>query len=222
MTTENKHRTMVAPSILSADFGRMNEEIARMKQCGADIIHCDVMDGIFVPNITFGFKMISDIKKKTDMPLDVHLMIDKPERYAQRFIDAGADWLTIHAEATSELIPTLELIKSSGIKCGAVISPDTSVRVLRECFPICDIVLLMSVYPGFGGQKFIERSLERMTALKAMRDELNENALLGIDGGVTAENAAAIVRAGADVLVAGNTLFSAAHPEKVIEEFHAL
>lgn len=217
-----KNNVMVAPSILSADFGRMNEEVERMDKCGADVVHCDVMDGIFVPNITFGFKMIADIKKKTKLPLDVHLMIDRPERYVERFIDAGADWLTIHYEATDILIPTLEKIKKRGVKCGAVISPDTPVQVLRECFPICDIVLLMSVYPGFGGQKFIEKSLGRMSELKKLRVETGSGALLEVDGGITADNAEAIVRAGADVLVAGNTLFSAQDPAAVINGFHAL
>lgn len=216
------NKVLVAPSILSADFGRMNEEIERMERCGADMIHCDVMDGIFVPNITFGFKMIADIRKRTEMPLDVHLMIDRPERYVSRFIDAGADWLTIHYEATKEFIPTLEKIKASGIKCGAVISPDTPVEVLEDCFLMCDIVLLMSVYPGFGGQKFIENSLDRMARLKEMREKTKSVALLEIDGGVNESNAEVIVRAGADILVAGNTLFSAENPQKVIEKFHRL
>ncbi len=212
----------VAPSILSADFGRMNEEIARMEESGADVIHCDVMDGIFVPNITFGFKMIADIKKKTKLPLDVHLMIDRPERYVERFIDSGADWLTIHYEATNLLIPTLEKIKAAGVKCGAVISPDTPTGVLKDCFDMCDVVLLMSVYPGFGGQKFIEKSLERMRELKSMREETKSSVLLEIDGGVTERNASEIVKAGADVLVAGNTLFSATDPASVIKSFHNL
>lgn len=217
-----KNSVLVAPSILSADFGKMREEVARMQACGADVIHCDVMDGIFVPNITFGFKMVSDIKKHAGLPLDVHLMIDRPERYVARFIDAGADWLTFHVEATKELMPTLEKIKKAGVKCGAVISPDTSPEVLRDCFCVCDIVLLMSVYPGFGGQKFIPQSLERMQTLVKMRAACGSDALLEIDGGVTEDNAAAIVAAGVDVLVAGNTLFSAPDPQKIIEAWHAL
>ncbi len=220
MMTEKKVK--VAPSILSADFSDMGSAIARMEQCGADLIHCDVMDGIFVPNITFGFKMIADIKKHTRLPLDVHLMIDRPERYVERFADAGADYITIHFEATQALIPTLEQIKKKGVRCGAVISPDTSTEVLKECFPLCDIVLLMSVYPGFGGQKFIENSLPRMKRLKQMRAELQANALLEIDGGVSESNAKALAEVGTDILVAGNTLFSSAHPEKIIREWHAL
>lgn len=217
-----KNRVLVAPSILSADFGKMNEEIARMEECGADMIHCDVMDGIFVPNITFGFKMISDIKKHTSLPLDVHLMIDKPERYVSRFIDAGADFLTFHVEATEKTIELLESIKKAGVKCGAVISPDTPTTALYECFPLCDIVLLMSVYPGFGGQKFIEKSLERMRELKQMREAAKSSALLEIDGGITEANAASVAAAGADVLVAGNTLFSSKEPRKIVEKFHSL
>ena len=216
------NKVLVAPSILSADFGKMGEEAERMEACGADVLHCDVMDGVFVPNITFGFKMIADIRKHTKLPLDVHLMIDRPERYVSRFVDAGADWLTVHCEATDVLLPTLEQIRKAGIKCGAVISPDTPVDALRECFPLCDIVLLMSVYPGFGGQKFIEKSLDRMRALAQMRSACGSNALLEIDGGVTEQNAAEIVRAGADVLVAGNTVFSSPTPEKVIAAMQAL
>lgn len=217
-----KNDVLVAPSILSADFGRMREEVARMEDSGADVIHCDVMDGIFVPNITFGFKMVADIKKHAHIPLDVHLMIDRPERYVQRFIDAGADWLTFHYEATQCLLPTLETVKASGIKCGAVISPDTDPEVLRNCFPMCDIVLLMSVYPGFGGQKFIDASLSRMQKLCSMRAETGSHALLEVDGGVTMQNAAALIQAGTDVLVAGNTLFSSPDPAAVIDAFHKL
>lgn len=216
------NKVLVAPSILSADFGKMNEEIARMQECGADLIHCDVMDGIFVPNITFGFKMISDVKKHASLPLDVHLMIDKPERYVERFIDSGADWLTFHYEATDALIPTLQLVKKHNVKCGAVISPDTPTEVLRDCFAICDIVLLMSVYPGFGGQKFIRNSLDRMRELVKIKEQTHSSALLEIDGGVTAENAEVIVGAGTQVLVAGNTLFSAKDPKKMIEQWHKL
>lgn len=215
-------KVLVAPSILSADFGRMNEEIARMEECGADWIHCDVMDGIFVPNITFGFKMISDIRKHTRLPLDVHLMIDRPERYVRRFAEAGADYVTVHCEATNVLLPTLQEIKAAGCKCGAVVSPDTPVDALREAFPLCDLVLLMSVYPGFGGQKFIEKSLIRMRELREMRAQTGSNALLEIDGGVTEQNAAEIVKAGTDVLVAGNTVFSAPDPKKTIAALQSL
>ena len=215
-------KTIVAASILSADFGRMADEIAAMENSGADVIHCDVMDGIFVPNITFGFKMISDIKKRTSLPLDVHLMIDRPSRYIERFIDSGADWLTVHYEAGEDPRSTLEAIRKRGIKSGLSISPDTDPAVISDYIELCDLVLLMSVYPGFGGQKFILNSLERMRALKKMREQAGVNTLLSIDGGVNEANAKEIVDAGADVLVVGNTLFSAKNPSEIVAKFHNL
>ena len=211
-------KTLIAPSILSADFSKMGEEVKRMELAGADLIHCDVMDGVFVPNISFGIKMVADIRKTTSLPLDVHLMIVEPEKYVERFADAGADYITIHCEATAKLTETLELIRKKGCRCGAVISPDTPVATLSGCLEICDMALLMSVYPGFGGQKFIEKSLERMRELKALAEKLNPDILLEIDGGVNLENVAEIKLAGADVLVAGNTVFSAKDPKAVIEE----
>ena len=214
-------KTLIAPSILSADFSKMGEEIKRMEKAGADLIHCDVMDGIFVPNITFGIKMVADIRKITALPLDVHLMIVQPEKYVERFADAGADYITIHCEATEKLNETLELIRKKGCKCGAVISPDTPVSALKDCLSICDMALLMSVYPGFGGQKFIEKSLERMRELKDVAKRANPNILLEIDGGVNLDNISAIKQSGAEVIVAGNTVFSAADPKAVIEELRS-
>lgn len=207
---------MIAPSILSADFGRMGEEVARMKAAGADMIHCDVMDGVFVPNITFGMKMVGDIRKRTDLPLDVHLMIVQPEKYVQRFVEAGADYVTVHYEATSDLAGTLNLIKKCGAKCGAVVSPDTEISVLKEVAPLCDIMLLMSVYPGFGGQKFIPASLARMRELRALKEQTGSAALLEIDGGVNFVNCKEIAEAGAQILVAGNTVFSADNAARAI------
>lgn len=211
-------KTLIAPSILSADFSKMGEEIARMERAGADLIHCDVMDGVFVPNITFGIKMVADIRKTTSLPLDVHLMIVEPEKYVERFADVGADYITVHCEATKQLIKTLELIRKKGCKCGAVISPDTPVSALKDCMQICDMALLMSVYPGFGGQKFIEKSLSRMEELRALAKSVNSNILLEIDGGVNLDNVAAIKKAGAEVIVAGNTVFSASDPKAAIEQ----
>ena len=220
--TKDKNNTYIAPSILSANFADIASEIVRMEKAGADLIHCDVMDGIFVPNITFGPKFIKDIRATTKLPLDVHLMITKPERYVDNFIDAGADFLTIHYEATDVLLPTLQHIKSRGVKCGAVISPDTKVEVLAPVLEICDMVLLMSVYPGFGGQKFIEKSLDRLVELTALTKKFNPSALVQIDGGVTLENAKAIKQAGADILVAGNTVFTSKNPKDTIKQLKTL
>ena len=215
-------KTLIAPSILSADFSNIAADIKRMESAGADLLHCDVMDGIFVPNITFGPKFVADIRKITKLPLDVHLMIVEPERYINQFIDAGADYLTIHYEATKELLPTLESIKKRGVKCGAVVSPDTPVDVLKESLSMCDIVLLMSVYPGFGGQKFIENSISRLKELTQLAKSINPNILIEIDGGVTLENAKAIKLAGAEMLVAGNTIFSHANPTLAIETLRTI
>ncbi|MCL2847213.1 MAG: ribulose-phosphate 3-epimerase [Firmicutes bacterium] len=223
LNTNKRHEIpLIAPSILSADFSNIALDIRRMEEAGADILHCDVMDGIFVPNITFGPKFIKDIRKVTKLPLDVHLMITKPERYIDSFIDAGADYLTIHYEATDILLPTLEKIKNRGIKAGTVISPDTPVDVLKEALVLSDIVLLMSVYPGFGGQKFIEKSLSRLEELVALAKEISPNCLIEIDGGVTLENASAIKKAGADILVAGNTVFTSPNPKQTIAELKSI
>lgn len=208
----------VAPSILSADFTKMGSEIKRMEEAGADLIHCDVMDGIFVPNITFGPKMIADIRKQTKLELDVHLMITKPERYIAEFVKAGADYITIHYEATEVLDKTLQEIKSAGVKCGVVISPDTCVGVLKGHLKNCDMVLLMSVYPGFGGQSFIENSIGRLKELTKLAKEENPNILIEIDGGVGFGNIEQIKKAGADIVVAGNTVFTAPSPAEAIKK----
>jgi len=212
-----KRKTLIAPSILSANFADIKIEIQKMEKAGADLIHCDVMDGIFVPNITFGPKFVADIKKFAKLPLDVHLMITKPERYIDIFIDAGADYLTIHCEATDELLSTLEKIKKRNCKCGAVISPDTPVETLKNALYMSDIVLLMSVYPGFGGQKFIEKSIDRLKELATLVKKINPNCLIEIDGGVTVENSEIIRSAGAEVLVAGNTVFNSVDPKATIK-----
>lgn len=208
----------IAPSILSANFSKMGEEIKQLETCGADIIHCDVMDGVFVPNITFGIKMVADIRKITKLPLDCHLMIVSPEKYVEAFAKAGADYITVHYEATGDnLEEVLKLIKSYNVKCGVVINPDTDAKVVKNVVKICDMILVMSVFPGFGGQKFIPTSIESLKTIKGYIDELNPDCRLEIDGGITEENVALVKNVGADTIVAGSTIFKAVDKAKVID-----
>ena len=207
----------IAPSILSADFSKMGEEVRSLELCGADLIHCDVMDGVFVNNITFGIKMVEDIRKHTTLPLDCHLMIVHPEKYVERFAKAGADYITVHYEACQDnLEEVLALIKSTGVKCGAVINPDTPVSAIKDVIPMCDMVLLMSVFPGFGGQKFIPSALDKLREIKKIIDACGKEIELEIDGGVTEENIAEIKAAGANVIVAGSTVFKAENRADII------
>ena len=212
----------IAPSILSADFSKMGEEVVALEKAGADLIHCDVMDGVFVNNITFGMKMVEDIRSKTSLPLDCHLMIVQPEKYVERFAKAGADIITVHYEACKDnLENVLKLIKSTGVKCGAVINPDTPVDKIKNVIPLCDMVLVMSVFPGFGGQKFIVESLEKVRQVKAIADACGKELDIQIDGGVTEENAAEIKAAGANVLVAGSTVFKSQNMAQTIANLKA-
>ena len=212
----------IAPSILSADFSKMGEEIAALEQAGADLIHCDVMDGVFVNNITFGMKMVEDIRKKTSLPLDCHLMIVHPEKYVERFAKAGADIIMVHYEACQDnLESVLRLIKSTGVKCGAVINPDTPVEKIVNVIPLCDMVLVMSVFPGFAGQKFIPEVLDKVRQIKGIIDELDKQIDIQIDGGVTEENVEQIKSAGANVIVAGNTVFKAENKAQTIARLKA-
>ena len=209
----------IAPSILSADFSRMGEEVRCLQASGADIIHCDVMDGVFVNNITFGMKMVEDLRKLTTLPLDCHLMIVHPEKYVERFAKAGADYITVHYETCKDnLKEVLQLIKSTGVKCGAVINPDTPVEAIEDVITLCDMVLVMSVFPGFGGQKFISASLDKLRQIRAIIDASGKDIELQIDGGVNLENVEQIKAAGATVIVAGNTVFKAEDKERVIAE----
>ena len=203
-------KIQIAPSILSANFAKMGEEVRSMEQCGADVIHYDVMDGVFVNNITFGLKMLEDIRPYTKLPIDAHLMIVHPEKYVERFAKAGADIITVHWEACQDnLKEVLQLIRSTGVKCGAVINPDTPVEKIKEVIPLCDMVLVMSVFPGFGGQKFIPECLDKLREIRAIIEESGKDIDLEIDGGITAENVAEVKAAGANVIVAGSAVFKA-------------
>lgn len=211
-------KIQIAPSVLSADFSKMGEEVLSLEKNGADVIHCDVMDGVFVPNITFGIKMVEDLRKVTALPLDCHLMIVHPEKYVERFAKAGADIITVHYEACRDnLEETLRLIKSTGVKCGAVINPDTPAEAIEKVVPLCDMILVMSVFPGFGGQKFIGEVLDKVKTLRALADRTGREIDVEIDGGITTENVAAAKAAGANVIVAGSSVFRAADRRAAIE-----
>lgn len=208
----------IAPSILSADFANMGGAVHKMQLCGADYIHCDVMDGIFVPAITFGAQMLRAVKKHTELPLDVHLMIEQPERYVEEFAAAGADIITVHAEATRHLHRALQQIRACGVRAGAVLNPATPCEQLEHVLEACDMVLLMSVNPGFGGQKFIQAVLPKIDAMANRIARSGLSVELEVDGGVTAENAAALRNAGATVLVAGSAVFGSEDPARTIRE----
>jgi ribulose-phosphate 3-epimerase len=198
----------IAPSILSADFARLGEEIAAIEAAGADYVHVDVMDGIFVPNITIGPLIVEAARRSTKLPLDVHLMITDPDRYIPSFAEAGADIIVVHAEATNHLHRTVQLIKSLGKKAGVSLNPATSLNVLDYVLEELDLVLLMTVNPGFGGQSFIEACLPKIQALRAVMDRRGIEAELEVDGGVKTDNIARIAHAGADVFVAGSAVFN--------------
>ncbi|MBR5136246.1 MAG: ribulose-phosphate 3-epimerase [Rikenellaceae bacterium] len=207
---------IISPSMLSADFGNLDRDTRMIDRSAAQWIHIDVMDGVFVPNISFGFPVMKPIRKASDKVLDVHLMIVEPEKYVAQFAEAGADIVTFHYEATQTPREAIRLIRESGAKVGISIKPKTPVEVLRELLPKVDLVLIMSVEPGFGGQSFIEGSTDKVRELRKMIDEAGLDVTIEIDGGVSAANAGELYEAGCDALVAGSAVFKAADPEAEI------
>ena len=208
----------IAPSILSADFSCLGEEVKRIEKGGADLVHIDVMDGHYVPNITFGPPVIKCLRKVTDMPFDVHLMIEEPEKYIKDFVDAGADYITVHVESTVHLHRTIQLIKSFGIKAGAVLNPATSIDTLEYILEDLDMVLIMTVNPGFGGQSFIEATKTKVRKLRKIIDEKNLDIDIQVDGGVKVENIGEIAACGANVFVAGSAVYGSSNIEQTITE----
>lgn len=208
---------IIAPSVLSADFLNLGRDIEMLNQSKAEWIHLDIMDGLFVPNISFGLPVVQAIRKATTKTLDVHLMIEQPERYITAFADAGADVLTLHYEASRHLHRAMQQIRDAGMKAGVVLNPHTPVELLQDLLPYLDLVLLMSVNPGFGGQKFIPQILDKTVRLKKMIEKRGLEVLIEVDGGVNAETAAQLFDAGADALVAGSYVFGSENPQKTIE-----
>ena len=207
---------LIAPSLLSADFLNLSRDIDMVNRSHADWFHCDIMDGVFVPNISYGIPIVQAIKKEALKPLDVHLMIVEPDRYFEKFRDAGADIITFHYEASTHIHRSVQMLKSLGVKAGVVLNPHSPVALLEDILGDLDLVLLMSVNPGFGGQKFIERTYSKVEKLRKMIDSQNLSTLIEVDGGVNADNALKLFAAGADVLVAGNAIFKSDNPMGVI------
>jgi len=212
----------IAPSLLSANFGKLEDEIRMLNHSQADWIHVDVMDGTFVPNFSIGFPVLKVINEMAEKPLDVHLMIEKPERYFEQFQQHGAKILSIHYEACNHLHRNISAIRELGMQPGVVINPHTPVNLLEDVLKDVDLVLIMSVNPGYGGQKFIENTYSKISQLKELMLKRSSSALIEIDGGVTLENTPRLLEAGADVLVAGNSIFSTENPEKSISLFKSL
>ena len=214
----NMNKVFIAPSILSGDFANMGKAVKDLEKWGGDIVHCDVMDGVYVKNLTFGMPMIKALRKITDKTLDVHLMITKPERYVEEFVECGADIVTFHPEASQDALATLQKIKSLGVKCGIVFNPYVDIDKYSHLFKYCDIILVMSVFAGLGGQKFIDYCLDRIKYVKQLLDEQNLDIPIEVDGGITEENASKVVEAGASILVAGSTVYNSKNPKKTIEK----
>ena len=207
---------LISPSILSANFGQLDQDIAMLNQSEASWIHCDVMDGNFVPNISFGFPILKAVKRQAKKPLDVHLMVREPDRYLQAFAEAGADIIHIHQEACPHLHRSLDAIRRLGCKAGIALNPGTPVEGIQEVLPLLDVICIMSVNPGFGGQKFIPESIHKVRRLRHLLDQQGVDPLIEVDGGVHTENAAQLAAAGANVLVAGSAVFKSKNPAATI------
>jgi ribulose-phosphate 3-epimerase len=217
----NARSVKIAPSILSADFARLGEEVAAVEAAGADFIHVDVMDGHFVPNLTIGPPIVEALRKVTSLPLDVHLMITNPDAFIPEFAEAGANYLTVHTETCPHLHRTIQLIKEHGVKAGITLNPSTSLSTLEEVIADADLVLIMSVNPGFGGQTFIPGIFDKISRTRDLIARKGSRALLEVDGGIKVDNAGEVVKAGADVLVAGSAIFNSSNYAETIQSFRS-
>ena len=212
----------IAPSMLAADFANLERDVQLVNQSQADWFHMDIMDGVFVPNISFGMPVLKAMARHANKPLDVHLMIVDPDRYIQTFADLGAAVLTVHAEACTHLHRTVQAIKAAGMQAGVALNPHTSISVLEDIISDIDLICVMSVNPGFGGQQFIENTFDKVRRLRALANAKKSEVLIEIDGGVTSENAASLVQAGANVLVAGSFVFKSENPSQTISDLHTI
>lgn len=212
----------IAPSILSADFSKLGEEIQMLEKAGADVIHFDVMDAHFVPNLTIGPLVLKDIRKCTNLPIDVHLMMTNPDEYIPLFAEAGADWISFHVEASLDIIKSIKLVKNHNAKAGIVIKPNTSVSAIEDYLHQVDFVLIMTVEPGFGGQPLITECLKKATWLKEIREKKNLNFAIEVDGGVKLDNLKQVIDAGCEIIVAGSAIFNAEDPSQTVKSMKTL